>query len=103
MANNRMFLKCNKCDEVIMLTKNFGCIWNEMGLNKLNEINEFLNNHFGCDDSKGYIGDAVFSIVYEHVEKNNNFVSEIDDESYIDWLKNQNSKYDNNQEWGSIK
>ena len=52
MANNRMFLRCKGCGQVIMLGKTFGHEWHfsKSDEEKGEALAEFLKNHSHCCD-----------------------------------------------------
>ena len=60
MANNRMYMKCNRCGETFFLAKSMGSGFYTWSFN-VNDFNKFLDKHaycFGGDE-----GD--FSLEYE--------------------------------------
>ena len=49
MANNRLYMYCKKCNESILLAKNFGSGYG--AYSTVDEIDKFLNEHSFCEHS----------------------------------------------------
>lgn len=74
MANDRMFIKCNKCNDEVMIAKLWSNGWttsDEWGQNMVEKINSFFDKHNLCDDNN-------FTLTYENIEKENIIEDEIE-------------------------
>lgn len=89
MANNRMYLKCRTCGELISLGS---CIcspyeiyqWKSVEhpeqdyLDYRDALNEFYEKHFHCQNGHNVIhGDTQFTLVYENLQGENIEVEEL--------------------------
>jgi hypothetical protein len=61
MASNRGYLRCKNCGKTIYLSKNFGDAY-YISLDRLNELNQFFNDHAFCGggDEIAHGGDYEF-------------------------------------------
>ena len=67
MANNRLYLRCRQCGEMLFLSKHFLSPWH-IDLDKLEEINEFLDKHCDCANRKYDVFWNSFDLVSEFGE-----------------------------------
>lgn len=54
MANDRLYIKCQKCNKEVMIAKHYGMEWvSPQGIEY--ELDKFFEEHFICDGRDSYI------------------------------------------------
>lgn len=64
MANDRLYLRCRQCGAMISISKHFLTPW-YIHPEKLEEINQFFEDHWFCEEAKYNTAPNSFELVSE--------------------------------------
>lgn len=67
MANNRLYMRCRYCGDTLYVDKNFGFPYH-ISNEKLNEVNQFLEDHAFCGDPHELAHGGWFELYDEYHE-----------------------------------